>query len=269
MQKLPLNILASLPLGELRYFDTIGSTNDEALAWAIQGAPDCSLVVADEQTQGRGRAGRRWITPRGTALAFSLILRPTPAETNSPALVTGLAAISVVEALKKAYCLEALIKWPNDVLIGRKKIAGILVESVWAGDCLDAMVVGIGVNVLQESQPAQKELLFPATSLEAELSAADEKRHHDCNLAVDRWRLLREIVATFLEWRPRLGSEDLRNAWERYLAFRGEPVRVWTGSEQPLIGHIIGLAGDGRLRLLVGERIEVIPFGEIHLRPSL
>ena len=69
--------LSTLALGEIRYFESIGSTNDEALAWAAQGAPDLSLVIADEQTAGRGRLDRKWFTPKGTALAVSIILRPT------------------------------------------------------------------------------------------------------------------------------------------------------------------------------------------------
>ena len=83
------SMLASLPLADLRYFDSIGSTNDEALAWATEGARDFSLVVADEQTTGRGRAGRKWVTPQGTALAFSLILRPAAARSGLPLPVHG------------------------------------------------------------------------------------------------------------------------------------------------------------------------------------
>src|SRR5512141_2769024 len=106
--------LAGLPLGGLRFFTTIGSTNDEALAWAAEGAPDQSLVVADEQTAGRGRAGRRWHTPPGAALAISLILRPTPVERTLPARTTGLAALAITQCCT-AMNLQASIKWPNDV----------------------------------------------------------------------------------------------------------------------------------------------------------
>ena len=80
---------------ELRYFDSIGSTNDEALAWAATGANDLSIVIADEQTQGRGRLNRRWFTPKGSALAFSLILRPTAAQRPHLSQTVGLAALSI------------------------------------------------------------------------------------------------------------------------------------------------------------------------------
>src|ERR671922_1973231 len=92
--------LSKLPLGEIRYFDSIGSTNNEALAGATQGAKDLSLVIADEQTAGRGRLDRKWYTPRGTALAFSLILRPTAGEKPYLSRIVGLAALAVTDCLR-------------------------------------------------------------------------------------------------------------------------------------------------------------------------
>lgn len=276
--------LASLPLGGLRYFDSIGSTNDEALAWAAEGARDFSLVAADEQTTGRGRAGRKWITPRGTALAFSLILRPALASLslrpdldalppsargigsfpgkgasayiNNPTLFTGLGALGVVDALKR-HGLKPQIKWPNDVLLNGRKAAGILVESVWTGDALDTVVIGIGVNVLANSHPPDDELLFPATNIEAELGRP-----------LSRVELLRDILSALMAWRPKMSTGELVTAWEEALAFRGEQVEVWQGEGEPLMGRIVGLEQDGRLRLLAAQRdkIVTIPFGEMHLR---
>src|SRR5918996_750187 len=92
--------LSRLPLGDVRYFDSIGSTNNEALAWATSGAQDLSLVIADEQTAGRGRLDRKWFTPKGTALALSLILRPTVEEKPYISRVTGLAALAITDALR-------------------------------------------------------------------------------------------------------------------------------------------------------------------------
>ncbi|HEY5901320.1 MAG TPA: biotin--[acetyl-CoA-carboxylase] ligase, partial [Anaerolineales bacterium] len=114
--------LRDLHLGELRFFPTLSSTNDEALAWAAQGAPDLSVVVADEQTAGRGREGRKWFTPPGAALAFSLLMRPAQPETAYFPRVVGLAALSVLEALR-GFSLTAQIKWPNDVLLDGRKVA--------------------------------------------------------------------------------------------------------------------------------------------------
>src|SRR5512146_1632742 len=107
--------LSKLPVGDVRYFDSIGSTNNEALAWAASGAEDLSLVIADEQTAGRGRLSRKWFTPPGTALAFSLILRPSAQEKAHLTRIVGLAALAVVDALQQRG-LVAQIKWPNDVL---------------------------------------------------------------------------------------------------------------------------------------------------------
>jgi BirA family biotin operon repressor/biotin-[acetyl-CoA-carboxylase] ligase len=250
--------LASLPLGELRYYDSVGSTNDLALAWATEGAPDLSLILANEQAQGRGRAGRQWASPLGTALALSLILRPTPAEAESPSLLTGLAALALVDALKK-YGLAAQIKWPNDVLLNRKKCAGILVESVWIGDALDAAVIGVGVNVRSGAVPPARGLLFPATSIEDELGRA-----------VSREDFLRDALASLLEWRPKIAGGGLVGAWEEALAFKQEPVWVGGGNGNRQEGQIVGLESDGSLRLQTSpDKIVTVHFGEMRLRPAV
>ena len=160
--------LSSLSLGSFRYYDTLGSTNDEALTWASKGAPDLSLIVADEQTSGRGRMDRKWFTPPNSAMAMSLVLRPTPTERAHPSRTTGLLALSLTESLLELG-LNPRIKWPNDVLLADRKVAGILVESSWTGEKLDALVLGMGVNVLKASVPPADQLLFPATSIETEL----------------------------------------------------------------------------------------------------
>ncbi len=250
--------LSDLPLGEIRYFDTIGSTNDEALAWATQAARDLSLVVADEQTAGRGRAGRKWLTPRGTALAISLILRPTPAESKFPARITGLGALALTQACR-GNGLPAEIKWPNDVLINSRKAAGILVESVWSGEKLEACVLGMGVNVLAGSVPPESQAIFPATSLEGEL------KH-----PLARPDLIHEILSNLIEWRAGLGSDGFLAAWEQALAYRGRQVQVWEGNHAPITGDLIGLEADGSLDLrLAGGSLQRIHFGEIHLRPAI
>jgi BirA family biotin operon repressor/biotin-[acetyl-CoA-carboxylase] ligase len=248
--------LSSLHLGSFRYYETIGSTNDEALAWASLGAPDLSLVVADEQTSGRGRMDRRWFTTPHTALAMSLILRPTDVERAHLHRATGLLAISLTESLL-ALGLLPQIKWPNDVLLGGKKVAGILVESSWMGENLDAMVLGLGVNVLEAAIPPADKLLFPATSVETELGHS-----------IDRVDLLKDILARVLDWRPNLGTDAFLKAWEKSLAFRGQQVQVGGSGEEPVIGELLGLEPDGGLRLRTehGKSITV-HFGEVQLRP--
>jgi BirA family biotin operon repressor/biotin-[acetyl-CoA-carboxylase] ligase len=163
--------MTGLSLGDLRFYPQAGSSNDLALVWASEGARDLSLVFADEQTGGRGRLGRRWFTPAGSALAFSLIFRPSEHEREHVGLFAGLGALALVDALK-ARGLLAEIKWPNDVLIGGKKTAGILVETVWTGAEVDSVVLGMGVNVFAASVPPAEALNFPATCVATELGGA-------------------------------------------------------------------------------------------------
>ena len=248
--------LSKLRLGDIKYFDSIGSTNDEALAWAANDTPDLSLVVADEQTAGRGREGRKWFTPIGTALAFSLLLRPMAEEKPFLTRIVGLAALAVTESLRTRG-LSAQIKWPNDVLINNKKVSGILTESVWSGEDVDCIVTGIGINVLKDSVPPSESLLFPATSLEQELGYAP-----------DRLELLRDILAALIELRPRLSTAEFLAQWQSMLAFQGEPVQVEAGTAPPVTGQVIGLDPDGSLRLQKehGESVTV-RFGDVRLRP--
>jgi BirA family biotin operon repressor/biotin-[acetyl-CoA-carboxylase] ligase len=249
-------VLSRLPLGDIRYFDSIGSTNNEALAWATGGAKDLSLVIADEQTAGRGRLDRKWFTPKGTALAFSLILRPTAAEKPHLTRIVGLAAIAIADSLRTRE-LAAQIKWPNDVLLNGRKIAGILVESVWSGEEVDCVVIGIGMNVLKDAVPSADLLLFPATSLEESLGAA-----------VEREKILHDILAGMIALRPHLGSDSFIASWEKALAFRGEQVQVEQGDGSVLVGKLLGLESDGSLKLSdeTGKSITV-RFGDVRLRP--
>jgi len=253
--------LADLPLGPLRYYAQTGSTNADAALWAEAGATDLALVVADEQTAGRGRRGRRWLTPPGAALAFSLVLRPG-AGAFAPAHLTALGALAVCDALLEHYHLATQIKWPNDVLLERRKIGGILVEAYWQGESLTTAILGIGVNVTQAAVPKEADVVFPATCVEA------------CSgRPVDRLDLLHTVLRQLLDWRPRLGSEEFLRAWEERLAFRNEWVRVLPGSGEVLQpefqeGQIQCLEADGALRLRnrAGQAFTLYA-GEVSLRP--
>ena len=250
-------ILSSLPLGDIRYFDSIGSTNNEALAWATGGARDLSLVIADEQTAGRGRLDRKWYTPKGTALALSLILRPSLEEKPHLTRFTGLAALAVADSLRTRG-LVSQVKWPNDVLLNGHKVAGILVESVWSGEEVDCLVIGIGVNVLKGAVPSADLLQFPATSLEEALGPD-----------VEREKVLHDILTGIIALRPHIGSDSFISAWEKALAFRGEEVQVEPGDGAMLTGKLLGLEPDGGLRLSDGEAKSItVRFGDVRLRPG-
>ncbi len=265
--------LSDLHLGAIRYFDTIGSTNDEAAAWIETGAQDLSLVVADEQTHGRGRMRRRWFTPPHAGLALSLVLRQSqPLESNASASLlsrlTGLGAVAVCAALQACCQLKAQIKWPNDVLLGGRKVAGILAEAYWRGDLLESVVLGIGVNVTPEAVPPAGELNFPATSVETEAGSS-----------IERLALLHSILEQIIFWRLRLSTPEFLQAWELHLAYKGEWVHILNYGpalsadedaepESVQEGELLGLDSAGGLQLRNRSgRMILVRNGEIHLRP--
>jgi len=274
-QRLLKHALRDMPLGKIRYYKIVTSTNDKAIHWAERGAPDLSIIVADEQSAGKGRAGRRWITRSGAALAFSLILQDAtrdkiPTDQLIPRY-TALGALAVCDALREEYMLEAQIKWPNDVLVNDKKLAGILVETGWMGDRVQYVILGIGVNVYKSALPPGAELLFPATSVEATLSNKISRSGSD-DQNLDRIALLRSILRHYLAQRIKLSSVEIVKAWERKLAYKGEWVRVTnvlpTNETQIIEGRVVGLAADGGLKLR-DERGNVIRVhtGDVTMRP--
>lgn len=247
---------AQLPVAHIDYFDSIDSTNSHALKLADLGVPEPALVVADTQTSGRGRMNRRWITNPGSALAFSLLLHPKPEEQSRLQLFSALASLAVCKVLLNTYQLNTQIKWPNDILIDRKKTAGILSEAVWSGDHLQAVVIGVGLNVTRGALPQQNDLQFPATCLEDHLSEP-----------VDRVDLLVKIVSEILSIRDSLGTETFMQDYNRRLAFHGEQVRIIMG-ESITVGRLTGTDPLGNLILTAGDDELVISAGDLHLRPE-
>ena len=246
------SILADLPLGSLAYFNVLDSTNAQAERWVEDGVPHLSLVVADEQTAGRGRSGRAWFTPRGAGLAFSLILRPEQIESASIPRLTGLGALAVCEVLQSKYDLQAQIKWPNDVLVGGRKLTGVLVEADWQGDEIRSAVLGIGINVAPDSVPPESE----ATCVETALGSP-----------IDRWTLLREVLRVLLSRLLDIDQDEFLQAWEGNLVYQREWVQLLREGSEPVIGRLLGLRSDGSLRMALPNGEEVFfQAGEIHLR---
>ena len=234
--------LDPLNLPGWRYFPEVGSTNDLALAWAQNGAEDGALILADRQTAGRGRAARRWVTNPGSALALSLVLRPKAEEARYLPRFAALAALGLVGALEE-WGLEALVKWPNDVLLDGKKVAGVLVENIWQGEDLEAVVVGMGVNVTAEAVPPEDELRFPATALELQLGQK-----------LDRWAVLAGILQRIKVYRAILPTDALMTAWNAKLAFKGSEVAFRFPNGQIRKAQVLAIRPDGRLALqLNGE----------------
>ena len=144
-------------------FESLGSTMDEAFRLGMEAEPEGTIVCAEGQTKGRGRLGRVWVSPKGKGIYFSLILRPKLPPTQMPQ-ITLMIAVALAEALRRTSSLQPTIKWPNDLLIGSKKLAGILTEIRAEVDQVQFVVVGIGVNV----NASASQLLDTATSLKIE-----------------------------------------------------------------------------------------------------
>lgn len=163
-------LLSTHDLGHpLHWFEEIGSTNDEAMQLAAEGALHGECVIAETQTAGRGRRGRRWLSPPRKNLYLSLVLRPEllPARASELTLVAAVAVCEAVRAIGPALA-EARIKWPNDVEVRGKKIAGILTEMASAPDTVQHVVLGIGVNLNMAAEEFPPELHDAATSVLAE-----------------------------------------------------------------------------------------------------
>lgn len=263
--------LANLPIGELRYYPSITSTNTLAAEWVESGAPDLSLVLADEQTAGRGRYERKWFTPAGAALAFSIILRPGAATSADPLTAqksanlvlrhTALGSLAVCDALQNLYGLHAQIKWPNDVLLQSRKFCGILAEGHWLGSQLQAVVLGIGANISPTAVPPEDEVVYPATCIQAHTETQ-----------VKRSVLLREILSQIIRWRARLAQPEFIAAWQDQLAYQDTWVVVFQGSvpleQNSITGKILGLDNLGNLVIKDQAGIQhTIQYGELHLRP--
>ncbi len=220
------------------YFECTGSTNDEARRLALAGAPEGTLVLAEEQTAGRGRLQRRWLAPRGEALLFSLIFYPDLGPRYAYQL-TMISSLACVHAVQAETGLRPEIKWPNDLLLDGKKLAGILSEMGQAGERL-YVIVGIGLNVNMD--PATWPEISQATSLRQALGRP-----------VARLPLLQEILR-----RIEAGYDDLRaghspyEEWAASLATLGRRVRVTT-AEGVFEGLATGVEHDGALRLALPD----------------
>jgi BirA family transcriptional regulator, biotin operon repressor / biotin---[acetyl-CoA-carboxylase] ligase len=215
-----------------------GSTNDLAAQLAREGAPHGTIVVAQEQTAGRGRQGRSWHSPRGDSLYLSLVLRPelSPRQVPPITLAAGLAVIDAVNSAGVA----ASLKWPNDVLVGERKLAGILTEMSTRGDRVDHVIVGIGVNLAGKRFPP--ELAGIATSIALVRGGA-----------VDRPAFERALLAGLERWLGRFlvgGPAAIADAWTAVA--RLGPVRVDDG-ERALVAEAVGLDRDGALIVIDGE----------------
>ncbi|MBB5173578.1 biotin--[acetyl-CoA-carboxylase] ligase [Texcoconibacillus texcoconensis] len=218
--------------------DEVTSTQELAHQFAQEGNEEGTIIVAEQQTAGKGRLGRKWYSPKGTGIWMSIILRPSLAIQEAPQL-TLVAAVAVVRAIKNVTGIEASIKWPNDLLINDRKVAGILTEMQADPDRIQSIILGIGMNVLQEEVPEELEEI--ATSLWKEKG-----------VQVDRTALLAEILKE-LEWFYdtflQSGLQFIKPMWEAHARGMGERITA-RGVNETVTGTALGITDQGVLRIL-------------------
>jgi BirA family biotin operon repressor/biotin-[acetyl-CoA-carboxylase] ligase len=264
--------LASARLGRLAssvmFFPSIGSTNDVAAAcvqsWSDadeRGSPEGLVVMADAQTSGRGRYGRVWVSPPGSGLYVSVLLTPAAARHDplrATMIVTLMAGVAIAEGIEAATGLRADLKWPNDLLVGRRKLAGILSEGIAAGGGaraprVDAVVVGFGINVGAASLPA--ELRDRVTSIESELGRT-----------ADRPGVLAGALAALAARYDDLlaGRFDaILDAWRRRARASVGAKVAWHTPDGPKSGVTAGIDDLGALLVHAGDRLDRIVAGEL------
>lgn len=236
----------------IRMLETCSSTNDIANELALQGEPEGTVVLAEEQTKGRGTKGRDWFSPRGKGLYASVILRPLKRDMSLLPLAAG---VAVREALLGVFGLFTRLRWPNDVLYGREKIGGILCEGSFLGNRVSHMILGIGVNLNQTRREFPREFRKDAVSVRMALGKT-----------VSRDRLLPLLWDELDIWyREFLRGREARivAAFEDRSVFSpGDTLEVSLG-ERAITGAYSGIDERGRLVLQSGGRTRALLAAEV------
>ncbi len=240
----------------VEYHETIDSTNLRARKMAEEGAPHGSLVVADCQNAGRGRRGRTWESPTGTGVFMSLILRPDMLPASASA-ITLVAALAVHDGIKEATGLDTLIKWPNDLVAGSKKICGILTEMSAELEGIHYIVVGMGINVNMNSFP--KEVSETATSIRLETG-----------IEVSRSRLIASVMKAFEEYyNIFISAGDLTpliSVYNKHMVNLNREVKVLAGADS-YTGIARGIDRTGELLVEISEgKVKQVVSGEVSVR---
>jgi BirA family biotin operon repressor/biotin-[acetyl-CoA-carboxylase] ligase len=231
---------------ELIVYDSVESTNDLAMSLAVKGgiAPG-TVLVADKQTRGKGRLGRKWESPAGMNIYMSMVLRPY-LEPRDATMLTLLAAVSCVTALKKTADIPVTIKWPNDLLMSGRKIGGILTEVRADPDRISLAVIGIGINVNMNSGDFPAGIRNIATSIRQETGIRHERNG-----------IIIGVLSEFENWYNLLktdGKKPLLDAWRRFSSTLGRKVRATIGDAQvPGIAKDIDENGHLILKLQSGK----------------
>lgn len=250
--------LAGTRFGDVAVFDELGSTNTELMERARAGAPEGLVVVADHQTAGRGRLGRTWSAAPGTALLVSVLLRP-PLPIGEVPVVLMAAGLAACDGVEAAAGFRPKLKWPNDMVVGDRKLAGLLTESSGGDD--PAIVLGLGVNVAAGAYPP--DLAGEATSCEEQAGRAVDRAH----LLV---ALLTALEARYSTALSRGGRAATLDAYRADSATLGRRVRVDLTTGPALEGEATRLADDGELVVVDDTGQEhLVNVGDVkHLRGS-
>jgi BirA family transcriptional regulator, biotin operon repressor / biotin---[acetyl-CoA-carboxylase] ligase len=237
-----------------RFDESTGSTNTDLTALGGAGAPEWTVAVANEQTAGRGRLGRSWESRRGLTLPVSVLLRPRVAGSEVP-LLSLAAGVAMAEACRQAVAVEVRCKWPNDLVVGGRKLGGILTEASVEGGVVAFAVIGTGVNLLHGRDDFPEDLRLPATSV------ALEGGHPDFEA------LLRAYLAGLRELYGEAGTGLATTAVSRYRPLCdtiGRRVRARTLGGEVLDGQAVGVGERGELLLQTeGGGTERVAFGEV------
>lgn len=241
---------------EVLYFDTIDSTNTKAQELAEKGYQSGTLVVADKQESGKGRRGRSWVSPSGTGIFMTLMIKPD-INPNNASMLTLVTALAVAKAITSVTGEKAMIKWPNDIVVNSKKVCGILTEMNAQFDYINHIVVGIGINVHNESFP--EEISQMASSLMIE---AGGKRFHRAQIIAETMSYFEQYYDTFLK------TQDLSalvREYDELLVNRNKSVRVLDPKE-PFDGKAMGITPKGELIVDTWESRKLVSSGEVSVR---
>ena len=242
---------------EIVYFTEIESTNEEAKTLAANGAVEGTVVVAEEQGAGKGRLQRKFYSPFGKGIWFSIILRPKILPQDAPKC-TLLAAVAVAKAMDR-FKLRAQIKWPNDILYDNKKLVGILTEMATQMDGIEYVVIGTGINVNIWPQDFPDEIRDVATSL-AIMNGGELSR-------VDFFRAVLEEMENLYQDVSISGFTNLMNEWKKYSITLGQDVRVISaGDNKEFYGKAIDIDEDGALLVETSGGIKKVLAGDVSIR---
>ena len=231
-------------------FEEIESTNTALMELAEQGAPEGTVLIAGSQSAGRGRMGRPWSSPPGVNLYLSVLLKPSILPGSAPHL-TFVSSLAAALALREHCGLDARVKWPNDILVGGRKIAGLLNEMQAETDKLKHLVLGLGINLNMRPEQFPADLRYPATSVLMEQGRAVRR------LEFTR-ALLEQLDGLYQSYR-RDGFAPIASAWSGLCDLAGRRVQVDQQSRL-LTGDYLGLDADGALllRLDDGSRTRIL-----------